>query len=356
MNRLEELIHGEIDLNGPMRLDRYMALALGHPEHGYYMSRPAIGQSGDFTTAPEVSQMFGEIVGAWLAHMWTVLGSPSPVALVELGPGRGTLTADIWRTFALVPGLRDAARIHLVETSPRLRAQQADRLSGLPVEWHETLDEVPAGATLLVANELFDALPIRHLVRRGESWRERRVAFAPEGGLAFVDAEPVEADLGPAFAIAPEGAIAEICEAARAVATAIGRRMADAPGAGLVIDYGYRAAAPGDTLQALKGKRPADPLAAPGEADLTAHVDFGALAEAARAAGADSHGPLAQGSFLTALGIGARAERLRKGGADAGDLGLALERLTGVGAMGDLFKVLALVTPGTATPQPFDIA
>lgn len=353
MTALEALIRREIETDGPMRLDRYMALALGHPEHGYYMARPAIGSQGDFTTAPEVSQMFGEIVGAWLAHMWMEMGSPSPVALVELGPGRGTLMADIWRTFRSVPGIRAACRVHLVETSPRLRAAQEERLADVPVNWHGDVSDLPDMPLLLVANEFFDALPVRHLVRCDGAWRERRIALS-EDRLAFVAGETVDLDPGPVFSEAEEGDIAEIRPAAREITEALGARLAAWPGAALIIDYGYPAPAPGETLQALRGKRPADPLEAPGEADLTAHVDFSAIAAAAKASGAQPHGPLTQASFLTSLGIGLRAERLRQAGGDAAELSTALERLTGVGAMGDLFKVLAVTSPGLNVPPPFD--
>ncbi len=245
--------------------------------------------------------------------------------------------------------------MHLVETSPRLRQAQAERLADVPASWHDSLADVPDMPMLLVANEFFDALPVRQIVRRGAGWRERRVGLAGDR-LAFVDGEAAEAPPGPAFADAQEGAVAEICDAGRAVAAAIGRRLAARPGAALLVDYGYREPAPGDTFQALRGKRPADPLEAPGEADLTAHVDFAALAGAARAAGAAAHGPTSQGGFLTTLGIGPRAERLRRGGADASELATAIERLTGIGAMGDLFKVLALTSPGLPVPPPFDSA
>ncbi|MCT8971950.1 class I SAM-dependent methyltransferase [Microbaculum marinisediminis] len=357
MNALEALIRAEIAKAGPLPLERYMALCLGHPEHGYYMAKPAIGAAGDFTTAPEVSQMFGEIVGAVLAHGWQAMGSPAPVRLVELGPGRATLMLDMLRTFKVLPALIEAVDIHLVETSPRLRAAQAYRLNeaGVSATWHDSIDTVPAGPMLLVANEFFDALPIRQRVMRGGEWRDVMVAIGPGDKLAFVDGPAVPAeDIPDGLRDAAEGTVLEDCPAASDIAGRIGARLATDPGLALIVDYGYREPAHGDSLQALRGKTFADPLDAPGEADLTAHVDFAALAKAATATGAAAFGPITQGSFLSALGIGLRAERLRASGAAAQDLTLALERLTGAGAMGTLFKVLALASPGMAPPPPYE--
>lgn len=355
MTPLEVLARARIAADGPMPLADYMALCLGHPEHGYYMTRPAIGAEGDFTTAPEVSQMFGEIVGAWLAHAWQLAGSPDPVNLVELGPGRGTLAADILRTFRVLPELSRALRVHLVETSPPMRAAQKERLGETHyLSWHDSLGDVPDGPMLLVANEFFDALPIRQFVRRAEGWRERCVGLARDS-LALVDGPPAGGhDIPDALGDAPEGSIHETAPLGRAVAGEIGARLARAPGAALVIDYGYQGPACGDTLQALRGRRPADPLESPGEADLTAHVDFAALAEQAAGVGATCHGPITQASFLTALGIGVRAERLRRAGASGDDLSQALERLTGAGSMGSLFRILAITDPAMNTPPPFD--
>ncbi len=356
MRSLETLIRDEIASTGPMPLERYMALCLGHPEHGYYMAKPAIGAAGDFTTAPEVSQMFGEIVGAVLAHAWQAMGSPDPVRLVELGPGRATLMLDILRTFKVLPALLDAVDVHLVETSPRLRAAQEYRLTeaGFTATWHDTLETVPEGPVLLAANEFFDALPIRQRIMRGGTWRDRAIAIGTNDRLEFVDGQAVSAEaIPPALYDADEGAIIEDCPLARDIAGRIGARLSRNPGLALIVDYGYRETAHGDSLQALRAKQFADPLAGPGEADLTAHVDFASIAAAATAAGARAFGPITQGTFLTALGIGLRAERLRASGAGAQDLTLALERLTGAGGMGTLFKVLALSAPGLPAPPPF---
>jgi len=356
LNALETLIRAEIETSGPMPLERYMALCLGHPEHGYYMAKPAIGAAGDFTTAPEVSQMFGEIVGAVLAHAWSAMGSPAPVRLVELGPGRATLMLDILRTFKVLPDLLAAVDIHLVETSPRLRTAQEYRLTeaGHAATWHDTIDTVPAGPMLLVANEFFDALPIRQRVKRADGWREVLVGIDADDRVAFVDGPVGDPDAIPAALWdADDGAILEDCPAAREIAMTIGARLKACAGTALIIDYGYRQSTHGDTLQALRNKQFADPLTAPGAADLTAHVDFSAIAGRAAAAGAQAFGPITQGTFLTALGIGLRAERLRASGASAQDLALALERLTGAGGMGTLFKVLALTSSGLPAPPPF---
>ena len=341
-----------IEANGPMSIAEYMAHCLGDPEHGYYMTRDPLGAAGDFTTAPEVSQMFGEIVAAWLIDAWRRAGAPSPVRLVELGPGRGTLMADILRVAARVPDFSVALAVHLVETSPVLREKQAATLSrsGHAPHWHATLGDVPEGPLVLVANEFFDALPIRQFVRLDGMWRERAIGLDEAGRLAF-GIGPGRLDRGPE---APEGAILEVSPARDALAAEIARRVVAFGGAALIIDYGHAETAPGDTLQAMRGHAFADPLAAPGEADLTAHVDFAALARRARAEGAAVHGPITQGEYLLALGLLERAGRLGadKSEAEQEALRAAVERLAGPAQMGTLFKVLAITRPGVA-PPPF---
>ncbi len=341
-----------IEANGPMHVADYMALCLGDPEHGYYATRDPFGAAGDFVTAPEVSQMFGEIVGAWLVHLWRMTGEPAPVRLVELGPGRGTLMADILRVAAKARGFLDVATVHLVETSPVLRARQAATLANAGVDpaWHDSFSGVPAGSLLLVANEFFDALPIRQFVRVGDAWRERVVGLDDSGKLAFgIGAGVLDTRPG-----AHEGAIFELRPAGQAIAAEIARRIVEENGAALIVDYGHAESAAGDTLQAVRGHRFADPLSAPGEADLTAHVDFAALARSAVAEGAATHGPLTQGEFLLALGLAERAEKLGANADAAGRAALraAVERLAGPAAMGRLFKVLALTRPAIA-PPPF---
>lgn len=297
----------------------------------------------DFTTAPEISQMFGELVGAWLAVMWTNMGAPDPVLLIEAGPGRATLMADARRALARVsPAFMRAARVHLIETSARLRAEQAARVPD--AEWHDALESVPEGPALLVANEFLDALPIRQFVRRGAGWMERNVL-----GGAFVE----RACAGP-DRDAAEAEVVEIGEAGLAWTAALAARLARQGGAALIVDYGTAETGTGASLQALRGGKPADPLTDPGSADLTAHVDFAALARAARAAGAAVWGPVTQGDFLSRLGLGARVARLAEARPECGDAirGAAL-RLTGPTQMGRLFKVLCVAHAACGEPPGF---
>ncbi|HET6522449.1 MAG TPA: SAM-dependent methyltransferase [Geminicoccaceae bacterium] len=358
---LAETLRALIRAAGPISVARYMALALGHPEHGYYMRRDPFGAGGDFTTAPEIGQVFGELLGLCCAQWWLDAGRPERLQLIELGPGRGTLMVDALRAVGAVPGCREALDVRLVETSPALRARQRGRLAGDAVSWHEGFEDVPPGPPpVVLANEFFDALPVHQLVRRGDgSWVERRVAFDGDGRLGFVlDAEPspLARDLPPGCDAAPPGAVTEVGPAREALAAAIAARVAAHNGLALILDFGDAFVGPtGDTLQAVRHHRPWPVLEAPGEADLTAHVDFRALAGAAGRAGADVHGPVAQGRFLTALGIGARtAALLRRATPEQAErLRSAERRLTGPGEMGELFRVLALTPPGAPPPPGF---
>jgi len=325
------------------RLDRFMARANAE----YYATRDPFA---DFTTAPEISQVFGEILGLWAAVAWQGLGCPIPALLVEAGPGRGTLMADALRAIrAVAPDFGAALSVHLIETSPRLRALQAAALTDAVPVWHESLDTLPDAPLLLLANEFLDALPIRQFVRRGAGWTER---FVADGG--FVE-QPVAATDDPDAAGLAEGGVAEICAPARDFVAGLAARIARVPGAALLTDYGPEAPGHAGSLQAIRAGVPADPLAAPGEADLTAHVDFAALAGVARAAGAAVHGPLAQGVLLGRLGFGARTVRLARGQAPdkAALLDSAARRLTAPYRMGRLFKALALCSPGTPAPPGF---
>lgn len=334
----------QIAATGPIPVARYMAECLAH----YYATRDPLGARGDFTTAPEISQMFGELIGLWVADLWQRAGRPTPIRLVELGPGRGSLMADLLRATARVPGFAPA--IHLVETSPPLRAEQACRVP--QASWHDRLAGVPDDAPLLlIANEFFDALPIRQLVRTAQGWRERMVAWS-DGRLAPVPGPmPVDALVPPALARAPEGTIVEIAPAASATAAEIGARLAAQGGAALIVDYGYAGPATGDTLQAIRAHAFADPFADPGEADLTAHVDFAALAQAA---GVQAYGPVDQGALLEALGLQARARTLAAARPDQAEaVQAAAARLTAPEAMGTLFKALALIGPGWPHPAGF---
>ena len=350
---LARRIAAEIRANGPMRLDRYMALCLGDPEHGYYMTRDPFGAAGDFVTAPEISQMFGEIVGLWAVHAWALMGAPKGVALVELGPGRGTLMADALRAARLAPDFVAAAGVHLIETSPVLRQRQQEALRELAPDahWYDRLEEVAPGPVILIANEFFDALPIRQFERVAGRWRERVVSVSADGILTLALCDAVPCDLRAAA----DGAIGEVCEQRDALATAIGTRLAHTPGAALIIDYGHDKSGFGDTLQAVRGHRRADILDDPGACDLTSHVDFEALARALSDGGANTHGPLGMGPFLLRLGIAQRALRLKAGAppSEREAIDAALHRLTGPEAMGSVFRVLAATSPGMAAPEPF---
>lgn len=309
--------------DAPMPVAAWMARCNAH----YYATRDPLGAAGDFTTAPEISQMFGELVGACLADAWVRAGQPA-VRIVELGPGRGTLMADMLRV------LRRAgcdAPVHFVETSPTLRAAQARALPD--ATWHHDLADVPDDRPmLLIANEFFDALPVRQFERTAAGWRERLVGHDGQRFAAALGTVPVDVLVPPVLADAPPGSVFETSPASTATAAEIGARLRAHGGAALIVDYGHSGPVTGDTLQAVRAHAFADPFAAPGEVDLTCHVDFTALA---LAAGVTAQGPVGQGAFLTALGIAARAERL--GGQEA-----ALARLTHADAMGTLFKVLGL--------------
>ncbi len=337
-------------MTAPERLDQFM----GRAAAAYYAARDPFGAAGDFTTAPEISQAFGEVLGLWAGIVWQQMGAPRDCLLVELGPGRGTLMADALRALAaMLPAARAAFSVRLVETSPALRAAQAARLGHAVAGWHESAADLPPGPAILLANEFFDALPIRQFIRRGDGWAER---FVADG--RFVE-QPAAAALSLPEA-APEGAVQEVAEAAMAVVAALGQRLAAQGGALLVLDYGPGEAGFGDSLQALSGHAPADPLGPPGSADLTAHVPFAQLAAAGHAAGAALHGPLPMGLFLQRLGLGQRAAILASSAHSAGRAGLAAsiqagaERLLLPEGMGRLFKALCLCHPRQPPPPGFE--
>lgn len=355
---LAEHLARRIRAEGPLSVAEVMADALMHPRLGYYATRDPFGADGDFTTAPEISQMFGELVGLWCAVVWQQMGAPARLPLIELGPGRGTLMADALRAARLVPGFRDAVELHLVEASPTLRAVQARAVTD--ATWHDDTGSLPDGPAVAIANEFFDALPVLQLVRRGGRWRERRVALDAAGRLAWTETPGPSAHAALlAEEVADAGAdgdVAELCPAGLSIADGLARRVAACGGAVLVIDYGHPASAVGDTLQAVRRHRPVDPLASLGVADLTAHVDFGALARAAGQAGAEVHGPVTQATFLGRLGIETRATRLMQAAspAVAADVQAALRRLIDPGEMGTLFKAMAWTSSGAAVPPGFE--
>jgi NADH dehydrogenase [ubiquinone] 1 alpha subcomplex assembly factor 7 len=355
MTPVERRVRDRITRSGPISIAEYMAIALGDPEHGYYQTRDPLGTTGDFITAPEISQVFGELIGLWCVATWRAMGAPDPVRLVELGPGRGTLMADAIRAAQRVPEFLAAAHIHLIETSPALRRCQQDALAALRPSWHETFGEIPEGPCLVIANEFFDALPVEQFVRTSGGWRRRGIGIDDAAGaLCFVLTDDGRT-MPPPFEDAPLGVPCEVRPVAEILVGDIARRIARDGGAALVIDYGHAARAPGETLQAVRQHKFADVLAHPGLADLTAHVDFVAVAEAARAAGALAHGPVAQGAFLDRLGLGVRMRRLCDAAPDRADeIRAGCRRLRHPDEMGELFKVLAITRQGSPPPAGFE--
>lgn len=352
MTALEQILIARIMATGPMRLSDYMAECLLHPQHGYYTQAQVFGRAGDFTTAPEISQMFGELLGLWVAQCWLDQGAPAPFTLAEPGPGRGTLMADVLRATRLVPGFHAAMRLHLIEASPRLRDVQAQALANYRPVWCDTLADLPQAPLFLLANEFFDALPVRQFTRSVSGWMETMVTLQ-DGALALATA-PLGAVLPDRMADTRPGDIVEQCPAAPGLMSEIAARIAQHGGAALIVDYGgWRSL--GDTLQAVRNHAPVGVLDGPGFADLTAHVDFEALARAAQAAGAQAFGPLGQGALLKALGIAARAEKLGAGltGDALAQHSAATTRLTAADQMGTLFKALAIVPPGAPAPPAF---
>jgi NADH dehydrogenase [ubiquinone] 1 alpha subcomplex assembly factor 7 len=356
---LSARIAGRIRREGPLSVAAFMAIALHDPEEGYYARHDPLGAGGDFITAPEISQIFGELIGLWCTDLWRQMGEPDRVMLVELGPGSGALISDFLRAAATLPEFRRALDLYLVEASPVLRAQQQRRLGSLGARFVASIDALPEGPLLVVANEFLDALPIRQLVRGRVEWAERVVRLDAADRLVFADGPetPALSRLVPAALRAlPAGTLVEICPAALALAGSLGERLARQPGAALFADYGYFPGAPGPTLAALRRHAAVPVLDDPGSADLSAHVDFAAFAAAARDSGAIVHGPVAQGRFLTALGAEARLRSLSARAAEAqrATLRSGLERLIDPAQMGNLFKVLALTSPGMPAPAGFE--
>jgi len=356
MSALGDEIKRMIAENGPMTVERFMEFALGHPDLGYYMGRDPFGAAGDFTTAPEISQMFGELIGLWAAEVWASMGSPSPVRLIEFGPGRGTLMSDALRAARIVPSFRAALDVWMIETSPTLAAIQHQALlnGGVAVSWALRLKEAPDGPAIVIANEFLDALPIRQFLREGGQWRERLVRIGADGELAFGVSKTPEPYIQ---ANAPEGEVLEACPAGHRFMFELGARLVKQGGAALVIDYGHAATGFGDTLQALRAHRFVTPLAEPGECDLTAHVDFAAMARSASAAGAAVYGPIPQGDFLRAIGIDLRTRALaeRASPERAAEFEAARDRLAGKGEneMGALFKAMAVADRNRPSPPGF---
>jgi SAM-dependent MidA family methyltransferase len=352
---LSQRIARLINATGPISLAEYMHMAMADPVEGYYARREAIGADADFVTAPEVSQMFGELVGVWCAGAWQALGSPRRFILAEAGPGRGTLMADLLRAGAKAPGFLDAAEIRLIETSAAMRRRQSDRLAAHAqrLGWVDRLEDVETGPLILVANEFLDALPVRQFVKTGTTWRERSIGLGSDGsfvsmlGSAVADPGILPAGHEPE----PEGSVFEWAPARDAWAETLSRRIQDTGGAALLIDYGHARSGFGDTFQAVRGHARADPFDQPGMADLTSHVDFEAITAAIARGGAMPSQMLTQGDFLLAMGLLERASTL---GTPLGETGreairVAVERLAAPSQMGRLFKVVAMAAKQNAS-------
>lgn len=351
---LRERLRALIAAEGPITVADFMATALHDPKSGYYATRPALGEAGDFLTAPLVSQMFGELVGLWCASTWLALGRPTPFRWVEFGPGDGTLMADARRAVArALPACVAAADIVFVETSPVLRERQRAAMGGAPPTWVETLDEVPGLCPIIaIGNEFLDCLPARQLVRTATGWAERRVGLDARGVLAFGLA-PAPADFvaPPEFDAAPEGAVLELSPDLAAFGLALGARIAGDGGAALFVDYGRAEPGLGDTLQALRRHEKVDVLATVGETDLTVHADFPTFAAAARTAGAETTAVVTQAELLSRLGIVERAEALAQSRPDKADaIGRQLQRLMAPSQMGELFKAVVVHQGGLPVP------
>lgn len=351
---LDRIIRARIAAQGPMSVHDYMALALGHSEYGYYRRREAIGRSGDFITAPEISQVFGELIGLWSAIVAETIAPGAPLCLIEIGPGRGTLMADALRALKVVPGLLDRLTVHMVEPSPALAEMQRHTLTRAPCppHWHGQIDAVPPGPTVIIANEVIDTLPVRQLMLKSGNWHERTIEIADDGLLRFGVAAGVATSV---VATAPEGSILELRPDAESLIGAVAERSRIAPTVALLIDYGHERSGFGDTLQAVSRHERSDPTMRAGETDLSAQVDFEAFATMARAHGLSVEGAVPQAAFLGALGIVERTQSLMSTAAPAQAMAIeaGVLRLIDPAGMGSRFKVLALKTTGIASLPGF---
>ena len=358
---LEEKLIAAIKADGPISVENFMTTCLGDPEHGYYMGKDPFGRGGDFVTAPEVSQMFGEAIGVWLATAWMMLGKPPKINLIELGPGRGTLMADMLRAAKVVEEFPDAIEVHMVEMSPALRKQQGETLKGLPVNisWLQVFEQVPSGPCLIVANEFFDALAMKQIIRVGDNWHERMVELDENDNLTSgMSVEPVaKADVPIWARDAADGTIAEFSPQRMAMAERIGAHVKRHGGAGLIVDYGHALSFTGDTFQAVHKHKFVDVLHLPGQSDLTSHVDFQELALGFEAGGATVFGPRTQRAFLVAMGLREREASLRKNAKARERIMVSrqAERLIGEKQMGNLFKVIAITDGTLSEPHPFGL-
>ncbi len=358
---LAERLRDQIAKEGPITVEAYMQACMADPQQGYYRTRNPLGAEGDFVTAPEISQIFGELLGLWSAEVWNNMGAPDSFHLVEMGPGRGTLMADALRALAQVaPGCLDAAEIQFVETSSPLRAQQKSACQHVtcPIHWHDRLNDIPHGPTILIANEFIDALPVRQFVKQHDGWHERMVTLTDDGEFTFLPGSKTITDQSvlPSDPQAlKNGAILEFRPDVAPLIEEIARRATDNPMTAIFIDYGYTHGGTGDTIQAVKDHKFTDPLKQPGSADLTTHVDFLALEKYAKLQGLEVFGPMSQGHFLLSLGLAVRTKKLlAKASQEQAQLIVSgAQRLVDPEQMGALFKILVLASPNLPSPVPF---
>ncbi|WP_120498835.1 class I SAM-dependent methyltransferase [Kiloniella sp. EL199] len=356
---LFESFRRRIKLEGAISVADYMADVLIAPTHGYYISNEPFGVSGDFITSPEISQMFGELIGFWCADTWNNMGGPTEIHLVEMGPGRGTLMSDLMRAAAMVPGLHSAVKIHLIEVSPKLRKKQKEALSEYDVSWYDDLTDLPQGPCIFIANEFFDALPIRQFERSPKGWCERLITLdEDETDLVFTLSSPskaIETIIPLELVDSHEGAVVELSSIAANVSAQISHHINNYGGAALFVDYGWATPTAKPSLQAIRSHKKHPVLQEPGTADISAFVDFPTLKKSAQANGVTVYGTITQGDFLRSLGIEQRAEMLRRNADQKQviDIAAAEHRLTDPSQMGNLFKVMALTKSDQPTPAAF---
>lgn len=364
-NPLEERLIDLIAKRGPISISDYMSDALAHPHEGYYMTSSPIGEEGDFTTAPEISQVFGELIGLWLVQSWLDMGSPKAFNLVELGPGRGVLMADILRAARLRPEFVKAAQIYLVETSGRLRHEQQKRLrihKEAKIMWADRFSDIAPAPTLIIANEFFDCLPINQFEYLKTGWHERLVGLNPEQDKLVLthSAAPISGEKLSHPLVnsdnADLGDIIEISENSLKMTSQVAKFLVEHKGRALILDYGHFSSAFGDTFQAIRGHKFWPPLEAPGSADLTAHVDFQRLSETALHEGATVYGAISQGRFLDKLGLSYRVEALcrDKTQEQQNEIRRGAARIASPSQMGELFKALCIASPDIAPPAGFE--
>lgn len=352
---LEEHLKKIIIQTGPVTIAQFMSEILANPEYGYYKKREPFGKDGDFITAPEISQMFGELIGIWAASVWQQMGKPESIDIIEMGPGRGTLMSDFLRGTKNIAGFHEAINICMVEISDRLIQKQKEALSDFSkVSWYKDFNDIPSGKFILIANEFFDALPIHQYVKKSDGWHERMVGLSVSNELQFF-LSPVKSQIDAKHKTAKEGSALEINPAAISIVSDISEAIIRHGGAALIIDYGYDVYIYENSFQAVKDHKYHNPLEDLGEADLTALVDFEALKNAAAISGAKVLGTISQATLLNELGISVRANSLKKNASSlaAKDIDAALDRLTSSDKMGELFKAIAIVPDNFQNPAGF---